>query len=98
VQPPTQTARVEPPPDLGQLSASGGDDGQQRTSTTKLIDGTEANLKSLTRQLSSDEQNTVAQIRNYLNQARAALKDSDLERAHNLAVKANLLSNELVKR
>ena len=39
----------------------------------------------------------VAQIKDYMAQSRKATKDSDTVRAHNLALKARLLSDELVK-
>jgi hypothetical protein len=68
-----------------------------RQNTGQLLDATESNLKKLTRQLSDNEQATVRQIRTYILQAKAAVNDGDLERAYNLATKANLLSNELVK-
>lgn len=68
-----------------------------RQNTGQLLDATENNLKKLTRQLSDNEQATVRQIRTYILQAKAAVNDGDLERAYNLATKANLLSNELVK-
>jgi len=70
---------------------------QAQQSTTQLLDSTEQNLKNLTRTLSGDEQNTVTQIRSYVTQARIALKDQDLERAHNLALKAHQLSDVLIK-
>jgi hypothetical protein len=70
----------------------------QRQNTAQLLDSTDANLKSVTRALSSDEQAIVQQIRNYMQQSRAATTDGDIERAYNLAMKAHLLSDELVKR
>ena len=70
---------------------------QQRQQTTGLLDSAESNLSNIRRSLSSDEQQMVAQIRNYISQSRKAMSDGDLERAHNLANKANLLSGELVK-
>jgi len=70
---------------------------QTQQSTTQLLDSTEQKLRSITRTLSSDEQNTVAQIRSFVTQARSALKDQDFDRAHNLALKAHQLSDELVK-
>jgi len=39
----------------------------------------------------------VAQIRNYMDGARSALKEGDVRRANTLALKAHLLSEELVK-
>jgi len=71
--------------------------GNNESTTGQLLDGTEANLRSIKRQLSSDEQSTVAQIHEYVNQARQAVKDGDMVRAHNLALKAHLLSDELAK-
>ena len=70
---------------------------QAQQSTTELLDSTEKNLRGLTRSLSSDEQNTVTQIRSYVTQARSALKDQDFERAHNLALKAHQLADVLIK-
>jgi hypothetical protein len=70
---------------------------QAEQSTTRLLDSTEQNLRNLNRSLRSEEQETVAQIRSYVTQARAALKDQDLERAHNLAIKAHQLSDVLIK-
>jgi hypothetical protein len=37
------------------------------------------------------------QIRHYIDGARSALKESDTQRAHTLALKAYLLSDDLVK-
>lgn len=65
--------------------------------TGQLLDSTENNLRNLKRQLSADEQTTQAQIKDYVSQARQAIKDGDMVRAHNLAVKAHLLCDELVK-
>jgi len=70
----------------------------QQINTTQLLDATENNLKSLNRSLSSDEQATVQHIKSYVQQSRMALDEKDFERAYNLAYKARLLSDELVKR
>jgi len=70
----------------------------QRQSTVQLQQATENNLRSITRMLTSDEQSMVQHIRNYMQQSRAAEADGDTERAYNLAMKAHLLSIELVKR
>lgn len=43
------------------------------------------------------QQETVSQIRNYMEGARAALKEGDISRAHTLALKADLLANDLTK-
>ncbi len=69
-----------------------------QASTQQLLDGTENNLKNIVkRQLSADEESTVAQIRDYIKQSQDASKDGDQVRAHNLALKARLLSDDLVK-
>ncbi len=84
----------------GQLSASIPPDAasHQRDTTAQLRLSTENNLKNITRQLSTDEQSMVQQIRTFLAQSRAADSDGDTERAYNLALKARLLSDELAKR
>ncbi len=84
----------------GQLSAGIPEDEvtRQRRSAAQLRKSTEDNLRGLTRELTSDEQSMVQQIRTYLAQSRTADNDGDVERAYNLAVKAHLLSEGLIKR
>ena len=61
----------------------------QRQSTTQLLAATDANLKQISsRQLNSTQQDSVSQIRKYMEQAKAAEKAGDVQRAHNLASKA----------
>jgi hypothetical protein len=63
---------------------------------SQLLATTDANLQKISgRQLSPDQQDTVKQIKSYMEQAKGAAKDGDVQRAYNLAVKANLLSAEL---
>jgi outer membrane biosynthesis protein TonB len=97
--PATTTAKATPDADVGQIappiSPSAASQAQQ--STTQLLDATEQNLHGLTRTLSNDEQVTVSQIRSYIVQARSALKDQELERAHTLALKAHQLSDVLLR-
>lgn len=83
----------------GQLSASisPAEATHQRQTTVQLREATENNLRSINRTLSADEQSMVQQIRAFLSQSRAADHDGDTERAYNLALKARLLSDELVK-
>ena len=69
----------------------------QQVNTTQLLDATENNLKSLNRSLNNDEQAVVQHIRSYMQQSRSALDQKDYERAYNLANKARLLSDELIK-
>lgn len=72
---------------------------RDQATTEQLLQSTENNLSNvLKRQLSQDEQAVVNQIHDYVNQSRQATKDNDLVRAHNLALKAQLLSDELARR
>jgi hypothetical protein len=67
-------------------------------STEQLMSSTEENLKTIAgRQLSSNQQETVNQIKQYMQQSKAAAAEGDLDLAHTLAQKAELLSDELVK-
>jgi hypothetical protein len=104
---PTTEAKNTPPPritiDNGAVPPATGvdidghnDEAHAHESTDQLLDSTDKNLKSITRALSADEQQTVARIRSYMDEARKAVKDGDLVRAHNLALKAHLLSDALV--
>jgi hypothetical protein len=47
--------------------------------------------------LNQNQQGLVVQIRQYVDGARSALKESDIQRAHTLAQKAYLLSDDLAK-
>jgi hypothetical protein len=71
---------------------------RQRQSTTQLLGATDTNLKQLaSRQLSVTQQGSVSQIRKYMEQAKAAEDAGDVQRAQNLASKALMLSDDLVK-
>jgi hypothetical protein len=71
---------------------------RQRQSTTQLLATTDTNLKQLaSRQLSVTQQDSVSQIRKYMEQAKAAEDAGDVQRAQNLASKALMLSDDLVK-
>lgn len=70
----------------------------QRQNTTQLLAATDANLKQISsRQMTSGQQDSVSQIRMYMEQAKAAEQAGDVQRAYNLASKALLLSEDLVK-
>jgi phosphoribulokinase len=56
---------------------------------------TEHGLNGLGRTLSSQEQKTAAQIREYLKHAREALNYNDVDGAHTLSEKAKVLLSEL---
>lgn len=69
-----------------------------RQTTSWLLSSTEANLKRASaRALSSNQQATVQQIKMFMDQASAAMKDGEFQRGHNLAMKAHLLSDDLLK-
>lgn len=69
---------------------------KQRETTKQLLSATDVNLQKLSaRSLSKDEQDTVAQIREFMDQAKTADSKGDLERASKLAAKAHLLSEAL---
>ncbi len=70
----------------------------QRQSTIQLLAATEGNLKQIeSRQLNSTQQDSVSQVRKYMEQAKTAEAAGDVQRAQNLASKALLLSDDLVK-
>lgn len=63
----------------------------------QLLETTEENLKKISgQQLSSEQQETVTQIHQFMQQSKAAAANGDSERARNLAWKAELLSEDLV--
>jgi outer membrane biosynthesis protein TonB len=104
-QQPPATAQAQPQPEARrpaedtQLTATSNPQEalHQQLNTTQLLDATENNLKTLTRSLSTDEQAMMQHIRSYMQQSRTALDEKDFERAYNLAYKARLLSDELIK-
>ena len=69
-----------------------------KSSTEQLRAATEENLKKAAAlQLTANQRDMVTQIKEFLAQSKAAVAAGDLEGAHNLALKAHLLSAELVK-
>jgi hypothetical protein len=78
--------------------AGGNDDSQKRDATSQMLGITENNLRKLgAQQLSKTQQDSVTQIRQYVEQSKAALASGDNERARTLAWKAETLSEDLVK-
>jgi len=78
---------------IGQLSPGGSSDLRQQT--VESIATTEHGLQDINRQLNDQEQKTVAQVREFLKQARVALTSGDVDGAHTLAVKAKVLFGEI---
>lgn len=70
-----------------------------RENTAQLLATTDSNLKAITgRQLSDAQQGMLDQIRTYMRQSKDASDAGDLPRAHTLAYKAHLLSDELARK
>ena len=89
----TEEAFSQLAPDMSSEEAS-----HARETTTQLLSATESNLQhASTRTLNQDQQAMMEQIRTFMGQSNAAVKAGDLQRGHNLALKALLLSNDLVK-
>ena len=78
---------------IGQLST--GDPPNKRQQTDASIQSTEKNLNGITRKLNDQEQKTVAQIKEFLKQAKDALTSGDVDGAYTLADKAKVLLDEL---
>jgi hypothetical protein len=71
---------------------------QELATTEQLTAFTEENLKKIAdRQLDASQQEIVNQIKQFLDESKKAVAAGDLERARNLALKARLLSDELLK-
>ena len=88
---------TEPPVEL--LGGPGGAQAShQRDTTDQLLGSVQNDLKKVEgRQLNSSQQEMVSQIHQFIEQSKAAVATGDVERGHNLAMKAYLLSAELVK-
>jgi hypothetical protein len=66
--------------------------------TNDLVAESEKDLQKIeARELTPEQQETKAQIRSFLNLSKSARDASDWQRAHNLALKAQLLADDLVK-
>jgi uncharacterized protein HemY len=71
---------------------------RERQHAERLLSSSEERLKQFAgRSLNARQQETVGQINNYLDGARAALKEGDVGRANTLTEKAHLLAEDLVK-
>jgi hypothetical protein len=85
-------------PTIQLIGGTTADKASNERSTEQLTAATEENLKKIAgRQLNASEQETVSQIKQFMEQSKKAVASGDPERGHNLAMKARLLSDELVK-
>jgi hypothetical protein len=77
--------------------SAGGEATQKKDAANRMLAATEDNLKKIAgRQLSATEQDSVSQIRQFVDQSKSALAAANVERAQTLAWKAKLLSDDLV--
>ena len=100
--PQQQTASVPAPAGgasaIGQLSEGGpAASNDLRNQTVDMISSVERRLKEISRPLTGQEQRTAGQVRKFLQQANDALRNQDVDAAHTLATKANVLLEELLK-
>jgi hypothetical protein len=91
--------KTEPAPAAGQVSPapSTADASHAQGSTEQLLKIAEANLNGIKRPLSKEEEAKRSQALEFIRQSRTATNENDSTRAYNLAVKARLLSDELVQ-
>ncbi len=78
---------------IGQLST--GDPAGARYQTERSLNDLERGLNGITRPLSDQEQATASHIREFLKQAREALKSGDVDGASTTALKIKVLLQEL---
>ena len=70
----------------------------QIQSVSQLLANTDANLKLISaKTLDATQQETVKQIKSYMDKARKAVDSGDVDQGRTLAFKAHLLSDDLVK-
>ncbi len=70
---------------------------KEKQNTTQMLAATDNNLQKLSgRQLTPAQEDMLTQIRSYMDQAKTAVNAGDLKSAHTLALKAQLLSNDLL--
>ncbi len=85
-------------PSIQLVGGTAADQASQQRSTAQLTAATEENLKQLAgHPLSPNQQDMINQINQFMDQSKAAVAAGDPARGHNLAQKAHLLSEELVK-
>lgn len=83
---------------IGQLSAAGESTNlTRRRQIVDEINATEKGLNEIKHPLNKQEQATATQIRTFLEKAKLALTQADLDGAHTLVTKARVLLNEIVK-
>lgn len=78
--------------------AEGTQASDERNTAIQMLETTEGNLKKIeATQLDSDQQEMIKQVRQFMDQSKAANSSGDLDQARTLAWKAQMLSEELLK-
>lgn len=95
--PPVQTAAVEAPIELGELSAGGEASSGQKQETYNLIHALSARVSALPASITSGHKREVERAKRFLKQAEDSWNNADIEGAHTLAIKAKVLLDDLQK-
>ncbi|HZS27974.1 MAG TPA: hypothetical protein VFB76_12155 [Candidatus Angelobacter sp.] len=90
--------KTDPNPPSGPIvPATSADAAHNQAATDQLLKNAQANLNAINRQLSKKEEGERSQVLEFISQSQKATNENDPSRAYNLALKASLLSDELVK-
>ncbi|HZW92145.1 MAG TPA: hypothetical protein VFF64_04155 [Candidatus Eremiobacteraceae bacterium] len=85
-------------PTIQLMGGTPAEQASRQRSTDELTAAAEENMKKIEgRELSPTQQEMVTQIKQFMEQSKTAVASGDPERGHDLAMKARLLSDELVK-
>jgi hypothetical protein len=85
-------------PTIQLMGGTPAEQASRQRSTDELSAATEENLKKIAdRELSPTQRDMLNQIKQFMQESKTAVASGDAERGHDLAMKARLLSDELVK-
>src|ERR1700692_1638261 len=85
-------------PTIQLIGGTPAEQASNQRSTEQLTAATEENLKKIAeRKVTPTQQEMVNQVKQFMEQSKTAVAAGNLERGHNLARKAQLLSEELLK-
>jgi hypothetical protein len=85
-------------PTIQLMPGTAAEQASRQRSTEELKAAIDENLKKIAgRELSPSQREMVNQIKQFMDESKTAVASGDPERGHNLAMKARLLSDELVK-
>ncbi|MEO6119243.1 MAG: DUF4292 domain-containing protein [Terriglobales bacterium] len=97
----TTSSKAVEPPKLTEITSSTAAENQlphdTSLTTEQLLSKVETDLKNISQQLTSDEQKLFEQVRLFIKESRTDLDEGSAEKAHSLAVKASILSKELLR-